>query len=64
MYVESLSAIEDELPTQKFIRVHRSFIIGRDYIDSFSPTQVDLKGTIIPVGRKYKNEVIEALGYF
>lgn len=61
---KSLSAIEEELPTQQFIRVHRSFIVSRDYIDSFSPSQVTIKGTIIPIGRTYKNEVIETLGYF
>ncbi len=61
---KSLSAIEEELPVKQFIRVHRSYIVSRNFIDSFSPTQVDLKGTIIPIGRKYKSEVVEALGYF
>ncbi|MDD7885763.1 LytTR family DNA-binding domain-containing protein [Flavivirga sp. 57AJ16] len=61
---KSISAIEKELPKKKFLRVHRSFIIGLNFIDSFSPSKLLLKGVSIPIGRKYKDKVKEVLGYF
>ncbi|SNR35510.1 LytTr DNA-binding domain-containing protein [Lutibacter flavus] len=61
---KSISSIEKELPEKKFLRVHRSFIIGLNFIDSFSPTKLSLKGFSIPIGRKYKDKVKDVLGYF
>ena len=60
----SLSHMEKTLSQKTFLRVHRSFIISIDHISSFSPTQIDLKGIIIPVGRKYKETVKQKLGYY
>ncbi len=62
--LKSISSIQDVLPVKKFLRVHRSFIIGIDYVDAFSPSEIDIKGIKIPVGRNYKDAVKEVLGYF
>ncbi|WP_299221932.1 response regulator [uncultured Aquimarina sp.] len=59
-----ISSIESILPIDKFLRVHRSFLISVDHIDAFSPIEIELKGNKVPVGRKYKETVKEALGYF
>ncbi|WP_299435956.1 response regulator [uncultured Aquimarina sp.] len=59
-----ISSIESILPTDKFLRVHRSFLICVDHIDAFSPIEIELKGNKVPVGRKYKETVKEMLGYF
>ncbi len=61
---KSISKIEETLPAKKFLRVHRSFIVGIDFIDSFSPSEIEIKGVKIPVGRYYKEIVKDALGYF
>ncbi|MBQ4821954.1 response regulator transcription factor [Aquimarina sp. MMG016] len=61
---KSISSIVEILPTEKFLRVHRSFIIGIDFIDAFSPSEVEIKGLKIPIGRNYKEEVKKKLGYF
>jgi DNA-binding LytR/AlgR family response regulator len=61
---KSISAIQKSLSKEKFLRVHRSYIVGLDFIDSFSPSKLILKGISIPIGRKYKDEVKEVLGYF
>ncbi|WP_422106824.1 LytR/AlgR family response regulator transcription factor [Winogradskyella sp.] len=60
----SISAMEELLPKEHFIRVHRSFIVSVEYITSFSPTQIDLGGIVIPIGRKFKESVKEKLGYY
>lgn len=61
---KSISSIRDVLPLKKFLRVHRSFIVSIDAIDAFSPSEIEIKGIRIPVGRNYKEEVKEVLGYF
>ncbi|MEW7290364.1 LytR/AlgR family response regulator transcription factor [Aquimarina sp. 2304DJ70-9] len=62
--LKSISSIEDILPTKKFLRVHRSFIVAIDFVDAFSPSEIEIKGIKIPVGRNYKETVKEILGYF
>lgn len=60
---KSISAIQEQLPETKFLRVHRSFIISIDHISSFSPTKIQLGAIVIPVGRKYKDAVKGRLQY-
>jgi DNA-binding LytR/AlgR family response regulator len=57
-----LSQMEEMLPKEKFIRVHRSFIVSREKIDAFTATEVELCGKQIPIGRSYKELVINLLG--
>ena len=58
---QQISYLEHKLPEDKFIRIHRSFIVAIDKIDAFSATEVEINGKYVPIGRNYKNEVIEKL---
>lgn len=57
----TLSDLEDKLPEDKFVRVHRSYIVNREHIDyisrSNSQNQIKVKhyDMMIPIGRTYKN---------
>lgn len=57
----TLSELEERLPEGRFIRVHRSYIINKDYIDfisrSNSQNQIKVKyyDLMIPIGRTYKS---------
>ena len=57
---EKISQLHQNLP-DRFIRVHRSFLINRDKISSFNHEQVMIGEAVIPIGRKYKKQVIEEL---
>jgi len=61
-YVSKMSTHEIEalLPAHLFKRIHRSFIISINKIDSYTADMVEIHGVSIPVGRDYKN-VIETL---
>ena len=61
---KSITSMQETLPKDAFLRIHRSYIVNLNFIDSFSPSKLNLKGTEIPIGRKYKAEVKEVLGYF
>ncbi|MFY0653418.1 MAG: LytTR family transcriptional regulator [Cyclobacteriaceae bacterium] len=61
MSKEKISKIQDELPAQ-FIRVHRSFIVNQQFIDSFNKEKIVVSGTEIPISRTYKKDALEQLG--
>ncbi len=58
---QKISFLEEKLPTDKFLRIHRSFIVALDKIQAFSAAAVDIGQTEIPIGRFYKNEVLQVL---
>jgi len=58
---QTISSLEDMLPADYFLRVHRSFIIALAKVSSYTPQSVYLGKTEIPVGPLYKSEVIKSL---
>ena len=56
----STNEIEDLLPGHLFKRIHRSFIISIDKLESYTAEAVEINGISVPVGRAYR-EVIENL---
>jgi two-component system, LytTR family, response regulator len=50
---EKISTLEEKL-TLPFIRIHRSFIINIDKIDSFSADEVIINSKELPISRTYK----------
>lgn len=57
---ESLRYWEDFLPKQKFMRIHKSYILNTNKIYKVSGNQIFLENeTIIPIGRAYKADFVE-----
>ena len=48
-----------ELPADRFIRVHKSFIIARNKITAFTAQDVEINGMEIPIGRLYRETFLE-----
>lgn len=59
---QTITYMEERLPQNQFIRVHRSFIINLNKIESWSNNEVELEGVNIPIGRTYKRETLKKLG--
>ncbi len=57
----SISEMEEKIPDQMFIRIHRSFIVALKKIESFSHTFVEIKKNTIPIGRHYNLSTMNAL---
>ena len=49
-----LASLEEMLPSNEFIRIHKSFIIAINKIESFSTDSVEIGKKEIPVGRLFK----------
>jgi DNA-binding LytR/AlgR family response regulator len=56
-----LSQVEEMLSENNFLRIHRSFIVAKDKIEAVSATEVDMGGKQLPIGRSYKDLVMNAL---
>ena len=59
---EQISVFENRLNKKDFLRIHRSFIIAMNKIEAFSSTTIEIAGKELPIGRSYKNLVMEKLG--
>lgn len=50
----SLKALEEKLPSSKFMRVHRSFIVNLDKISAVTRNTIQIGTITIPVSDQYK----------
>lgn len=57
----SMKNMEELLPAEKFMRVHRSFIVSLDHIDSVSKNIIHVGDHQIAVGENYKEPFLEFL---
>jgi DNA-binding LytR/AlgR family response regulator len=60
--LQTMRNMESGLPVDKFIRVHRSYIIAINKIKAIQNTTVILEGNIeIPIGKNYKESISQIL---
>ena len=52
----SMKGLEETLPSSRFIRIHRSFIIQKNKINSLSKNRVTIGNKELPIGESYKQE--------
>ena len=58
----SMKKIEEHLPSGKFMRIHRSFIINLDKINEVKKNHVIIEGGIsLPIGDNYKDAFMDYL---
>lgn len=57
----TLKSVESKLPKDKFIRVHRSYIVQIDNVKKVEDTTVYINDMSIPVGALYKDNFIKHL---
>jgi two-component system LytT family response regulator len=61
MTLMTFSEILNTLPTEKFIRVHKSFIVSIDKIDSIERSRIVIGEEYIPISDTYKDAFFEAI---
>lgn len=58
---QSISSMENLLSEHKFLRIHRSYIISLHKITAYNNLTVQLESKSIPIGRLYKQHVMEVV---
>jgi len=54
---QSISSVEEMLPKEMFIRIHRSYIVALDKIESYNNELVWVAKQELPISRMYRHEV-------
>ncbi len=58
----SLKKLEEELPSENFMRIHRSFIIGLDKIETIERNHIVIGKEQIAIAPNYKDSLMEYIG--
>lgn len=61
--LQTMKNMEANLPSDRFVRVHRSFIISLDKITSLSGTEIAIGNKRIPIGKNYKDVFMGKLNH-
>ncbi len=59
---QKISYLEEKLPEELFLRIHRSFIVSLNKVEAYSASSIEIPGKELPIGRNYKNQVLAVLG--
>jgi two-component system, LytTR family, response regulator len=57
----TMKSFEDELPKERFVRVHKSFIVNIDKVDRFNSKFAEIGSMKIPLSRDKKDNLKNAL---
>lgn len=57
MVKKPISSIEQMLPADRFLRIHRSFIIAIDKITAFTQKDIEIDDREIPIGKHYRHQL-------
>lgn len=56
-----ITKMEEDLGTELFLRVHRSFLVAVNRVRAYDSTELEIEGKQIPIGRNYKDVVLSVL---
>ncbi|MEQ1744194.1 MAG: LytTR family DNA-binding domain-containing protein [Saprospiraceae bacterium] len=56
--LSALKNLEEELPADRFIRIHKSYIVAIDKIDSLEGNMVHVGKEKLPIGANYREAVV------
>jgi DNA-binding LytR/AlgR family response regulator len=54
---KTISSIEEMLPEDRFLRIHRSFIIAIHKVTAFTNNDVEIGDREIPIGKLYRHQL-------
>lgn len=63
--LQTMKSLEDRLPQGRFKRIHRSYIVAMDKIAAIEGSMVEVqekdKPKLLPIGKNYKDELLEII---
>lgn len=57
MTLMSMKSLEERLPSPRFIRIHRSYIVQMPKVESINKGSLTIKGSHLPISEGYKEEI-------
>lgn len=59
--LSTLTSFESELPKDKFLRIHKSYIINLEKVEKFNGKNVEVEGKLLPLSRHKRHYLEQAL---
>lgn len=59
--LSTMKAFDEQLPSDRFMRVHKSYIINIDKVEKYNSRNIEIEGDKIPLSRHKKAKLMEAL---
>lgn len=63
--LQTMKSLEDKLPASRFRRIHRSYIVAMDKITAIEGNMVEVmekdKQKLLPIGKNYRDELLELI---
>ncbi|MBX2953090.1 MAG: response regulator transcription factor [Leadbetterella sp.] len=57
----TMKYLEDILPSSKFCRIHRSYIVNLSFIEQVKKSSVIVKGTELPLSESYRRNLLQLI---
>lgn len=54
--LQNLKNFSSRLPDSDFVRVHRSFVIALQHVETISRNEISIGKKIVPIGNSYRND--------
>lgn len=61
VFLQSLTRLQKQLPSNQFCRIHKSYIININHISFIEGNQVIINDIAIPVGNQYKENLFSSI---
>ena len=59
--LSTMKAFEQLLPEERFLRIHKSYIVNLDKVQRYNSKQIELENQNLPLSRNRKTDLVEAL---
>jgi DNA-binding LytR/AlgR family response regulator len=59
--LQTMKSLEEKLPHEQFFRIHRSFIVALRQIEAIDGSSVFIAKQELPIGKNYKDELLEKI---
>ena len=59
--LSTMKSMANKLPEDRFLRIHRSYIVNLEKVDNFTSTRVEINGNLLPMSRSRKPSLEQRL---
>lgn len=64
MVLSTLKGFEEQLPKNRFVRIHKSYLVNLEKVDHYNSREINIKGQKLPLSRTKKEIFREAVNAF
>ena len=57
LVLSTLNGIIEKLPIEKFVRIHRSYVVNKNRVEAFQKNKVIIQAIELPVGKLYRHKL-------